>query len=191
MKTKTVVVIAGLPISGKSSLGRALAEKTGLHFIDIDAGPASCVFSQEQNPLRSDEARARERARMTVAYTVLHAAVEAHLSQGFSIIISATYSRHTNQELLQSAVERGNGIMKVIWCQYHDTPTEIERRVADRLARGTVGGCRSVSHYLDDKSRYMGIKLPHIVVMMDCGQEGLNKAVQQAISYIDDERSLE
>lgn len=60
MKPKTVIVIAGLPTTGKSSLGRALAEKTGLHFIDIDEGPAGCVLPQESNPLRSDEARARE-----------------------------------------------------------------------------------------------------------------------------------
>jgi len=182
LKPKTVVVVAGLPTSGKSTLARALAEKTGFHFIDIDAGPASCACSQEQNPFRSDEARARERARMTVAYTVLHAAVEANLRQGFSVIIAATYSRHTNQDFLQSAVERGGGTMKVIWCQYNDTPEEIGRRIKDRLTRGSVGGCKSLSDYLDDKARYMGIKFPHIVIMNN--ESELDKAVQQALSYI-------
>jgi len=179
-------VIAGLPTTGKSSLGRALAHETGLHFVDIDEGPASCAPPQESNHLRSDDARARERARMTVAYTVIHAAVEANLAQDFSLIISATYSRHANQDLLQEAVERGNGNLKVIWCQYHDTHEEIERRVADRLTRNSVGGCRSASHYLDDKSRYMGIKIPHIVVMMEGGEKGLTEAVQRSILYIND-----
>lgn len=188
MKSKTVVAIAGLPTTGKSSLGRALAQATGLHFVDIDEGPASCAPPQEPNPYRSDEGRARERARMTVAYTVLHACVEANLVQGFPIIISATYSRHTNQDFLREAAERGGGEPKVVWCQYRDTPEEIERRVADRLARGAIGGCRSVAHYLDDKSRYAGIKLPHIVVMVEGGEEGLNRVVQQVLAYINGER---
>ena len=179
-----VIAIAGLPTTGKTTLGKALAQATGLHFVDIDEGPASCAPPQEENPLRSDEARARERARMTVAYDTLHAAVEANLVQGFSLIIAATYSRHSSQDFLQAAVARRGGVLKIIWCQYHDTPEEIERRVADRLAHGAVGGCRSTSHYLDDKGRYEGIKLPHTVVLMDGGEEGTQKAVGQALAYI-------
>jgi len=138
----------------------------------------------EPNPYRSDEARARDRARMTVAYTTLHAAAEANLTQGFSVIVSATYSRHSNQDFLEEAVRRGGGELKIILCQYDDTPEEIERRIADRLARGAIGGCHSVSHYLDDKSRYEGIKLPHITVMMQGGESGLETAVEQALAHI-------
>lgn len=187
MKSKTVLVIAGLPTAGKSSLGRALAVATGVHFVDIDESPANCAPPQEPNPYRSDEARARERARMTVAYTILHAAVEANLTQGFPIIISATYSRYSNQDFLSVAVDRGGGNLKIVWCQYNDTLEEIERRIQDRLKRGAVGGCRSVDHYLDDKGRYAGIKLPHIVVMVEGGEEGLSRAVKQVLSYINDE----
>ena len=184
LKSKTVIAIAGLPITGKSTLGKALAKILGIHYIDIDEGPASCAPPQESDPYRSDEARALRRAQMTVAYTVLHAAIEANLAQGFSVIVSATYSRHNNQDLLVSATEHAGGTLKVIWCQYHDTPEEIAKRVNDRLARGAIGGCRSVSHYLDDKSKYAGIKLPHIVAMMEGGDEGLHRTVEQALTYI-------
>lgn len=187
MKPKTVIAIVGLPTSGKTLLGRALAQVTGLHFVDIDEAPAHCAPPQESNPYQSNETRARERKRMTVAYTVLHAAVEANLTQNFSLIIVATYSRHTNQDFLQAAVERGGGILKIIWCQYHDTPEEIYWRITDRLIRSSIGGCRSLSHYLDDKSRYEGIKLPHIIVMMEGDQKGTNAAVQQALAYINSE----
>lgn len=186
MKPRTVVVVAGLPTAGKTTLGRALAQKTGLHFVDIDDGPVRCAPPQESDPLRSDEARVRERARMTVAYTVLHAAVEANLAQGFSCIIAATYSRHSNQAFLEEAVKRGAGTLKIIWCQYHDTKEEIQRRIADRLTHGAIGGVRSIPHYLEDRGRYAGIKLPHIAVMMEGGEEGTARAVQQVLAYIQD-----
>lgn len=184
MKTKTVIAIAGLPTSGKSALGRALVRETGLHFVDIDEGPVKCAPPQEPDPYRTDESRARERARMTVAYSVLHAAVEANLMQGFSLIIAATYSRHSNQDTLHAAVDLYDGNLKVIWCKYNDTPEEVERRVAHRIASGAVGGCRSSHHYFDDRARYAGIKLPHIVVMMDGGTNGLHRALAQVNEYI-------
>lgn len=185
MRARTVVAIAGLPTSGKSVLGRELARVTGLHFVDIDEGPAGCAPPREENPYRSDVSRAREQARMKVAYTVLHAAVEANLAQDFSVIVSATYSRHSTQDFLQAVAEKTGGNLKVIWCKYNDTPEEIERRVVERVASGAVGGCRSVSHYLDDRIRYAGIKLPHIVVATEGGAKGLEKAVNEALVYIE------
>ena len=185
MKEKTVVVIAGLPTSGKSSLGKAIAQATGLHFVDIDEGPAHCVHPQEPDSQASEESRNRERQRMTVAYTILHAAVEANLLQGFSLIICATYSRHTNQEFLEAAIRRGGGTIKVILCQYDDTPEEVERRITKRVTTGAIGGCRSAEHYFADKERYMGIKFPHATIMMDGDEEGLQKAVAETLHHID------
>lgn len=123
---------------------------------------------------------------MTIAHTIIHTAVEANLAQGYSLIVSATYSRHSSQDFLSAAVKKNDGNLKVIWCQYSDTPEEIGRRIQDRLERSTVGGVRSVEHYLYDKGRYAGVKLPHIVVMMEGGEEGLNKALAEALKYIDD-----
>ncbi len=179
-----VIAIAGLPTTGKSTLGRALAERTGFHFIDIDVGPASCAYPQEADFYRSPEARARKEAIMRVSYQVLYAAIEVNLKEGFSIIAAATFSRHTSQDALLEAADRGRGTLKVVWCQYDDTREEVERRVTDRVTSGAVGGCRSVSHYLDDKARYSGIKLPHLLVKMEGEEVGIAKVVQQVLQYI-------
>lgn len=185
MKKKTVIVITGLPTSGKSSLGRALAKKTGLHFVDIDEGPAHCVRPQEPDSQASEESRAREGQRMTVAYTVLHAAVEANLHQGNSLIICATYSRHANQDFLEAAVRRGGGTTCYVLCTYNDTPEEVGRRITERVTTGATGGCRSVEHYFTDKGRYMGIKFPHLTVMMDEGETGIEKAVLEILRLME------
>ena len=178
---KFAVAVAGLPTSGKTTLGNAIAKAMGIHFVDIDAGPVACGPPQEPNPYQSDQSKVRERARMTVAYRTLHAAVGANLTEGFSLVLSATYSRHSNQDFLVEAVRRGGGELKMILCQYRDTEEEVSRRVEERLMRGAVGGCRSVSHYFDDKSRYEGINIPHIVVTTD---GGVDSALSQALAYI-------
>ena len=119
MKENTVVVLMGLPLAGKTTLGNMLSKRTGAHYLDIDKA-AECAPPQEENPHRSDEARARERKRMAVAYTILHAAVTANLKAGWPIIISATYSRRSNQELLRRAIEEGGGNLKIIWCEFDE-----------------------------------------------------------------------
>lgn len=149
-----MVAIRGLPLTGKTTLARELMKRLNVHFIDIDDGPARCAPAQEENPLRSDEARARERRRMTVAYTTMHASIRSNLENGFSVIVVATYSREANEKLLREAVRAGGGTLRVLWCIFDDTREEVERRVSGRLTRGEIGGCRSASHYFDDKSRY-------------------------------------
>ncbi len=183
MENKLVIAITGLPTSGKTSLGKALAEALGIHFVDIDAGPSLCGPPQEMDPHATDEKLTREQKRMRVAYTVLHAAVESNLDQGFPLVVCATYSRHGSQEFLRKAVEGKGGVLKVILCKYDDTPEEIDRRIAERLRTGATGGCRSTKHYLTDRDRFEGINLPHMIVQMD-GADGVKNAVAQIIEYL-------
>ena len=165
-------------------LGRALAKATGIHFVDIDDGPASCAPPLEEDPYRSAESREREKSRMSIAYNVLLATIEQNLKQGNSIIVAAAYTRSSYYEFLRGVVGKGGGYLMVIQCRYNDTVDEIERRIAGRLLKGAIGGCRSVSHYLDDRSRYENPSFPHIVVMMEGGEEGLRTALDQAFAYI-------
>ncbi len=184
MLFKTVVVITGLPTSGKTVLGKAISKETGLHFLDIDAGPALCAAPQEANPLATDESAARERLRMGIAYEVLHAAIEAHFKRDMSLIVCATYSRNTSQDFLKAAVDRGGGAMKIITCCYDDTPEEVARRIQLRVSSGAMGGCRSSEHYFRDKARFEASKLPHLTVKMNGGDQGVAQAVAEAIQYI-------
>ncbi|TSC67899.1 MAG: hypothetical protein G01um101466_611, partial [Parcubacteria group bacterium Gr01-1014_66] len=65
-------------------------------------------------------------------------------------------------------------------------PEEVQRRIGIRTATGAIGGCRSIWHYFDDKERYEGIKLPHLVVLMQNGEEGLQRAVEQSLRYFNE-----
>lgn len=185
MEPKTVIVLLGLPGSGKGVLGRILAGLTNLRFIDIDDGPAKCAPPPESDPWRSEETRVYERARMGTAYEILHTAIRAFLEQNLSVIVAAPYSGHYARERLLAAVEKGGGNLKIIQCQYDDTPDEILRRVVRR--QGYLGTCKSVSRYRELKASFLDVHLPHLVVMMEGGEEGIRKAVAQAVAYIDRE----
>ena len=113
---RTIVAVTGLPTSGKTELANALAVALGAHCVDIDDGPAKCGPPQEMDPHATEESLTRERKRMRVAYTVLHAAVEGNLGQDFPLIVCATYSKTSNQGFLQKAVESQIGVLKVILC---------------------------------------------------------------------------
>ncbi|OGR82482.1 MAG: hypothetical protein A2901_04770 [Elusimicrobia bacterium RIFCSPLOWO2_01_FULL_54_10] len=182
---KTVIAIAGPPMTGKSTLGQKLAEKTGFTFIDIDEGPAKCapkILSLDVSSSTEKE-RIYEQMRMGIAYEVMHSAVAANLSNGFSVIVVAPYSRNTGWHFLQAAVKNGSGNLKIVHCTFHDTPEEIERRIINRQNSGYAGTVHSAATYLEVKERYAEIESPHITVCVDGGDEGLKKAVDEVLEY--------
>lgn len=164
METKTVVAIMGLALSGKTTLGKELSHRTGIHHVDVDDDCARCAPPQEKDPHISEEGRARERKRMRVAYTLLHEAVKANLQAGWPVIVSAMYTAKGSQEFLRRAVEENGGKLKLIWCVFDDTDEEVTRRIAKRISRNEAGGVHSVSHYFEGKSRHEGTDLPHLKV---------------------------
>lgn len=179
----TVTVIVGLPTTGKTTLGQALAKTSNLLLIDIDDGPALCT-KPHPHPVESEEDFDRLRQVMRVRYRVLLSAIEANLCEGISHIAIATFSRHENQDRLRAAVRRSGGMLRVVWCQYDDTDEEVERRINERVQSGATGGVRSVKHYRNNREHYEGIKLPHLVVRMDHGVD-LETVVEQVRDYID------
>jgi len=185
LKERTVIAIMGLPLSGKTTLGKKLSEKLGLHFIDIDDGPANCAPPRNSSPYSSEEKRNYERNRMVICYRVLHEAVAANLSAGNSFLISATYARQRSQKFLINAVRKSGGNLKLVWCHFDDQAREISKRIEDRKDRGKIGGCRSLSHYLDDKERFEGTNLSHIQVRLD-SLEDLEESIAKISDYINE-----
>ncbi len=88
---------------------------------------------------------------MRIAYTLMHEAVRANINLGRSVIVSATYSRQTNQNFLLDIIKAHPGArLKGIRCSFNDTEEEIRRRIA---ARGPKEGfCAAIEHYLVDKN---------------------------------------
>jgi len=182
MYEKTVFCVMGLPLSGKTTVCEILSKELGIHYIDIDDGPAKCVKPREEEPYRTPESTSTERKRMNAAYIILHSAVGVNLQMGWPCIVSATYSRKSSLKFLRDAVERQGGYLKIILCHFNDTNEEIVRRLNIRLREGEPGGCRSVKHYLSDKERFEMPETPFLEI--NTSQYGPSEAVNKIKSYI-------
>ena len=185
----TCIAIAGIPTSGKTTLGRVLSATTGIRFIDSNEFARFAPLADPAT-FQTDEGRERERARMRIIYSLTHAVAEAYLEADMRIIAAATYSKEASQQRLAKIVERAGGILKILWCQYDmKDEAEVARRLADRATRNDLvaGEVAITAEYLREQiGRTDGIKLPHIVVCMEGGDEGTRAAVEAAIKYINE-----
>ncbi len=185
----TCIAIAGIPTSGKTTLGRALSATTGIRFVDSNEFARFAPLADPAT-FQTDEGRLREKARMRVIYALNHAVVEAYIEAGVPIIIAATYSKEASQKRLATTVERAGGTLKVFHCQYDmEDEAEVARRLADRATRNDLvaGEIAITASYLREQmARTEGIQLPHFAVRMEGGDEGTRLAVARAIEYINE-----
>ncbi len=176
-----IIAIGGLPLAGKTTLGRLLSAKTGIHYVDIDDGPAHCALPMADDPYSTPEKTAVENARMDILYEVLHATALAHISVGHSLIISATYRTADRRGQLLETIEHGNDF-EFLLCRMDDTTEEVARRVDLRTASKEIGGCRSVEQYFKLRPLWTKPDFPHRVI--DTTQ-GPHVALEQALRVLE------
>ena len=173
MNNKTIIVTMGLALSRKSVLAKELSVRTGIPFIDVDDYAALGVPPPEPDPYGSDAARERQRKRMAASYAALHAMIAAKLEVGRSLIVSASYTSRSSQEFLRQAVQENGGKLKVIFCTFDDSDSEVALRAQNDP--------RLISQYYEDKKRHGGTGFPHITVNTS---ENFNAVVEKALTYV-------
>ena len=62
----TCIAIAGIPTSGKTTMGNALSKASGIHFVDSNFGPGACAPPPDPASFQTDEGRIREKTRMRI-----------------------------------------------------------------------------------------------------------------------------
>src|SRR3712207_1851442 len=121
MPVRGVLVLAGPPCAGKSSVGSLLAAGLpGSVFLEVDA-----VFSLILP--RSD----RNRRDRMLAYDAAHALVRTIVGRGLMVILECTYSRAQQRESLAAAMAELHEVP--LWvAEFRVTPDEAARRFAQR-----------------------------------------------------------
>lgn len=118
------VQMSGFPGSGKSTLSRQIAKKTGAVIIDHDIVKSALLLSTEDTPIDTKIAG-------KISYNIDWSLIEFHLSQGHSVVFDSPC-------LYEEMVDRGirlakkyNATYKYVECYLNDFH-EINNRLKNR-----------------------------------------------------------
>lgn len=126
-----IVVLAGLPRVGKSTLANALVNRTNLVHCDVDRARYQKHPPKTPPPRGTEE---EEKERMAQAYRRNHQQAKETLIKGHPVILNATYSRRGyHEQLEQLARETGNQIVFFLL----EAPDEVIRQ---RIETGQQSG---------------------------------------------------
>ena len=179
----TLIVVCGLPLSGKTTIAEKLAPKLGVEHRDVDNDIRFPIFWRppEQADL-SERGKTRERNEMLSAYRVLLCAAEEFLGLGKSIVITATFSRELYWDMTRRVMNnKPNAVLRVIQCQIGDDGDE---KIWQRIkARGTHT-VNSPEHYREVRDRYIkSLPVQHCVIDTS-SVDAVEQNVEKAAAYI-------
>lgn len=143
-----IVVLAGLPRTGKGTLANALAQQTNFVHLDVDYMRYKEHPPEMIPPRGTDE---EEYQKMIEAYRNNHKLAKQVLIGGKPVILNATYSRSTYHEMLHE-LSRETGC-QIIFYQL-EAPDDVIR---ERFLSGQQSGASNISsfaQYEAIRSRY-------------------------------------
>ena len=150
---KQIILLCGLPLSGKTTLGKKLSARLKIPFLDID----EIRHALFQNPPEEMESE-QDRFQMEVSYKALFYIIEVLTKLGHSFIIAAIFSREERQK---RAIEILGIETKVVHCFAPEQV--IKRRIIEREERrNSFSGCRTWEHYKADQERYQIFPSPRL-----------------------------
>jgi predicted kinase len=139
LRPQTVVIVAGPPGAGKSTVAVRIARALGAAWIDIDATFSPIV------PLLGPHPREVVRAAI---YESLVAAAEAALEAGVHVVVAAPFTRERRDpeawERLAARLSAGGAVAELVWLH---APSEL---LLERLA--TRGATRDADKLADPAS---------------------------------------
>ena len=181
-KNKTLVIICGVPLSGKTSIAKKVAEELGVKHLDVDTDIRFPIFGKpEQDADLTPEGKEQERKEMLAAYKVMLSAADELLTLDRSVILTATFSRGVYWELTNSVMTKhSDAKLKVVQCKIAgDSDDEIWRRIRER----GVHTVNSPAQYNAVKDRYIKLPVKHLEVDTT-GPGNLAEKVSRIVKYV-------
>ena len=145
-----LIVLAGLSLSGKTTLGRKLEQSSNLIFLDVDD------TRQEILPGKKWLGAEREKEIMLLSYKRNHEKAAALLDKKIPVILAATYSRNIYRELVYSLAARYGVSLKFFLLEIpnKEAMVRLEARAKNRESNSTI---TTLEGYTELKNRYVKI----------------------------------
>ena len=145
-----IVVLTGVPLSGKTHLARALEEQSNLIALDVDAIRNEIDESRRANSdVRMLEPE-QEKAIMVRSYAELCRRAEQAAISGSSMLITGTFSRAEFKPELERIVKSGKVVIKIFLLTVSDE--EAILRIEKRKTEGSLSNIDSLEKYQWAKS---------------------------------------
>lgn len=155
---KQIIVVCGLPLSGKSTVARELKRALKVPWVDVDTVRQK-LFHHPQAEMEQN----KDRFQMNISYSYLFLIGYRLLERCLSVIFSATFSREECHDALILLSEVIGVPVKVVYCWAPDRV--IQGRIIEREERqDSFSTCRTFGHYVSSKARYKLLPLPRIDV---------------------------
>lgn len=172
-----IVVLSGLPMTGKTTLARALVEKTNLVLLDVDE-----IRQREfPNPERKILPKEKELAIMIASYKKLGRQAELLLASGQSVILAGTFSRAVFKEPLKILKEKFSNIPMHVFLLKADNK-EIEERIDARNNSNNPSNITSMDSFQWVASHFEKIDFTDLVEIDTTKSVGF--CVQQVLENI-------
>ena len=151
-----LVVLVGLPASGKSRVAGELRERTGAVVLESDA-LRRLLFPQHTYSARESQQ----------LFAAIHAAIDELLSEGATVVLDATNLAEEERAPLRDMAARWDA--KLVFVRVTAPDSLIRRRLTSRSADDIDGSEADVRVYERMRSRVEELRQPHHIV--DTSQE--------------------
>lgn len=164
-----LVVMAGLPVTGKSTLARALAAELGGVVLDKDQIRAALFPPELIEYSRRQDDFCMEVLLQTANYLISKAGAP------WMFVDGRPFARREQLERVRQAANEIGCRLKIVLCQC------LEESVRARLQQPHVAANRSWDLYQKLKAEFEPIELPHLLVDME---RPLKDAVKNALKFL-------
>ena len=165
----TLVVMAGLPGTGKSTLARALAAELGGVVLEKDQIRAALFPPELIEYSRSQDDFCMEVLLQTANYLINKAGAP------WVFVDGRPFSRREQLERVRQAADEIGSRLKIILCQCSDETARA------RLQQPHVAANRSWDLYQKLKAKFEPIQFPHLLVDTE---RPLKDAVENALTFV-------
>ncbi|MBI2327662.1 AAA family ATPase [Candidatus Curtissbacteria bacterium] len=179
---KFVLALAGLPLVGKTTLGKELENRSNLTLLESDEARWE-VFPEE---MRGKILPALQEAfAMRVAHQRNYEKARDLLLQEKPVILTGTFSRQIYHDMIKNLSQRYSAPLKVIFLTCSDE--EIKKRAQKKSADGTLSKEELLAAHYEVKNRYQIIQG---VDLLEVNTEQLfNEYFSQVLNFISDLRA--
>ena len=174
-----IIVFAGLPLSGKTTLGQGLETRSNAVYLDVDSFRRNIVGHTQR---LSDE---RELWLMRAAYESKFERAQEIVTAGLPVILGATYSRETYLQGLQCLTEETQAPVRAF--MFHASDKVVGKRIEERRRNGSVSVIQSIELFNLIRSRYD----PPISVDYHIDTDAsINNTLQQVVDHLQEFRII-